>query len=254
MAKKRKQPKKDYTSPIKWNDYNQARLKKAVNQFNSRVDSLRKHRKDTSYIPSKVGVSRVKKQIATEEGLEEVIRSLGRFKGTQAYKQVTLPSGEKITNWEFTELQTERERAEAYLQARLKKTKKPVSQMGTDERAKIKSALKSVRNFEDLSGSSFDIARERISRYGSADYDMRKAIQYKKNYLKMLKDFKDFDGYSKLRRAINKTNPLKLYDDIKASELGGYLKDIRYMYDTTQEEELFNGLLDIFEIDIEEGE
>ena len=244
----------DYTEPIKWNDYNERRLKKAVQQFNSRVKSLKQNRKDKSYIPRTIGVTTAKKQIATEEELENVIKSLGRFKGSKAYKKVELPSGETLTSWEYTELLKEQEKAQLYLQKRLKELKRPVSKMGEMERAKVKSALKSVKSFEKLTGSEFDIARERISRYSQSDYDMKKAILYQKNYLKMLKEeYSDSPLYAKLRREIRKANPLKFYNDLEMAELNEYLTDITFMYDNSNREDLFESLVEIY-LPNEEGE
>ena len=55
-------------------------------------------------IPSELDYEASKDLITTRGELNRVLRSLGRFKGSKAYKKVTLPSGEALTEWEKKEI------------------------------------------------------------------------------------------------------------------------------------------------------
>lgn len=78
---------------------------------------------------------------------------------------------------------------------------------------------------------------------GSLDSEMRRAVQYRKNYMKMLKDYRNYDNYLKLVRRLNKIqNPLDFYKFLLNSEYGGKVEDIKYMYDATDGEEILESL------------
>lgn len=80
---------------------------------------------------------------------------------------------------------------------------------------------------------------------GSLDSEMRRALQYRKNYMKMLKDYRNFDNYLKLVRRLNKIeNPLDFYKFLVNSEYGGKVEDIKYMYDATDAEEILESLVE----------
>lgn len=78
---------------------------------------------------------------------------------------------------------------------------------------------------------------------GSLDSEMRRALQYRKNYMKMLKDYRNFDNYLKLVRRLNKIqNPLDFYAFLIHSKYSGKVEDIKYMYDSTDAEEILESL------------
>lgn len=78
---------------------------------------------------------------------------------------------------------------------------------------------------------------------GSLDSEMRRAYQYRKNYMKMLKDYRNYDNYLKLVRRLNKIqNPLDFYTFLLNSEYGGKVEDIKYMYDATDGEAILESL------------
>lgn len=81
-------------SVLKWTNEDKKNLKKAISDFNSKVKKLEKTRKDTSYLPEQLDYDRTIKEnlITTRTELNRVLESLGRFKGNEAFKKVTLPS------------------------------------------------------------------------------------------------------------------------------------------------------------------
>lgn len=110
-------------SVIKWRKEDEKNLRKAVSDFNKKVTKLEKTRKDKSYLPSKIDYAGTKDLVKTRSELDRIIRSLGRFKGGEAFKKVTLPSGEVLTNWEKKELQYEKSRAVRRINKRMAELK-----------------------------------------------------------------------------------------------------------------------------------
>lgn len=79
-------------SVLMWTKEDEKILKKAVSDFNKKVKQLNKTRKDKSFIPSEIDYEASKDLITTRSELNRVLESLGRFKGKEAFKKVTLPS------------------------------------------------------------------------------------------------------------------------------------------------------------------
>lgn len=77
---------------LKWTKEDERNLKKAVSEFNKKVRKLNQTRKDKSFIPSEIDYEASKDLITTRGELDRVLQSLGRFKGKEAFKKVTLLS------------------------------------------------------------------------------------------------------------------------------------------------------------------
>lgn len=105
---------------LKWTKEDERNLKKAVNDFNKKVKRLNETRKDKSFIPSEIDYEASKDLITTRSELNRVLESLGRFKGKEAFKKVTLPSGDSLTNWELQELRLQQEQAKRRIKKRMK--------------------------------------------------------------------------------------------------------------------------------------
>lgn len=83
---------------------------------------------------------------------------------------------------------------------------------------------------------------------GSLDSEMRRAVQYRKNYMKMLKDYQNYDNYLKLVRRLNKIqDPIDFYEFLRNSKYGGKVEDIKYMYDASDTEEILDSLAEELE-------
>lgn len=246
--------KRKLEQPIKWNKEKSQELTKAIKEFNQRVRKLEKSRKDPSYLPQEIYIRETKKLITTERELNEVISSLKGFKGKEAYKKVTLKSGESLTAWEYGELKKQQKIAKARIKKELAKVDRPYGKMGTAHYQRLESIQSSIKGFEKLTGSAFQIAKERLSNWGSTDYDMRRAIIYKQNYLSMLnEEFKNEKNYKKLVMAIKNIHPINFYESVKLLEMGDKVKDISYMYDFGGRAE-FDDLVELFVEEDEEGE
>lgn len=110
-------------SVIKWQKEDLKNLKKAITDFNKRVKKLQKLSKDDSYLPSEIDYEATVDLIRTRSELNRVLRSLDRFKGREAYKKVTLPSGKKLTNWEKKEIGYQKAQAVRRIKKRMAEVK-----------------------------------------------------------------------------------------------------------------------------------
>lgn len=138
---------------LRWNKEAERELKNAVNNFNKKVQELRKTRKDKSYLPDEIDYKATKELITTRNELNRVIESLGRFKGKEAFKKVTLPSGEALTNWEVQEIKFQQAQAERRIRKRMREIKRNRpeyfvgSSLGNEEYKKLENTLKSIKSF-----------------------------------------------------------------------------------------------------------
>ena len=116
-------------SVIKWRKEDEKVLRKAISDFNKKVSKLEKTRKDKSYLPAKLDYAGTKELVKTRSELDRIVRSLGRFKGSEAFKKVTLPSGEELTNWEKKEISYQKASAVRRIKKRMAQIEKPYFKM-----------------------------------------------------------------------------------------------------------------------------
>lgn len=116
-------------SVIKWRKEDERVLRKAISDFNKKVSKLEKTRKDKSYLPAKLDYAGTKELVKTRSELDRIVRSLGRFKGSEAFKKVTLPSGEELTNWEKKEIGYQKASAVRRIKKRMAQIEKPYFKM-----------------------------------------------------------------------------------------------------------------------------
>lgn len=107
------------------------------------------------------------------------------------------------------------------------------AQMGSNEAKELMRTLESFKNIETASRETLKNIKTRLKIFGASDYDMKKAIIYKENYMTMLeKTYKNFKNYDKLEEKLNSyENPIAFWEFIKEYEL---LRDIEYMYEFNQ--------------------
>lgn len=259
---------------LKWKKEDERNLRKAVSDFNKKVRTLNKSRKNASYLPSEIDYEGTKDLIATRSELNRVINSLGRFKGKEAFKKVTLKSGETLTNWEKKEIGFQKRQAIRRINKRMAeiRSSRPeyftqgMKRMGDEEYRKLESTLKAIKEYgekkiptkvsKERQAEILSAAKERIENWGSADFEMRRAITYNENYMTMLeKDYSGFKNYDKVMEYMKSfQNPLKLYPKIKNAEDGVKLADISYMYDNNEHQKMFDKLCKALGIEIEEEE
>lgn len=237
-------------SVLKWTQEDKKNLKKAISDFNKKVRKLEKTRKDTSYLPAELDYDRTIKDnlITTRSELNRVLESLGRFKGNQAFKKVTLPSGDSLTAWEYNEVKMQQKQASLKIKRRMAQIKRNQPDYfvrggtGTEEYQHLQSTLEAIQNFgkvkptrtisEEKRKERLQESIKRIENWGSLDFEMRRALIYQENYFQMLEaTYSGLENYDKVVEKLKSiSNPIDFYKKLKAIESGEKLKDISFMY------------------------
>lgn len=214
-------------SLIKWTRSDYAKLSRAVRDFNKKINELNKN-ENNLYLPALKNYQEVKSQILNRKELNKVLNSLRRFKNEGSEDIVQLESGEFITKWEKKELEIRRRAATRYLNQEIAKVTDPTPFKSRYEII-LETQLESLNKLNTAKGDYFKILKDRIYKIGRGDYKLYQAEQYRKNYFKMLKHYKNFDNYKKFVGELqNIKNPIDFYNFVNQNE---QLSDIQYMYD-----------------------
>ena len=131
-----------------------------------------------------------------------------------------------MTKWERRELGIQSRIAQTRLQNELKTLNEPLdsgfsrAQMGSMRVREINAQIKNLKNIESAVGYEFNRLRERLSRMGTSDYTMKKAIVFRENYLKEMEKYSHFDNYEKLMKKLRSfTNPISFFNFVSQNEL-----------------------------------
>ena len=240
---------------INWKQGDFVRLGRAVAQFNKKVNELNREEKKL-YLPETINYKEAKENITTRRELNRLINSLHRFQREGAEDLYTTQSGETMTKWERRELGIQSRIAQIRLQNELKTLNEPMEngfsrvQMGSLRAREIEAQIKNLKNIESAVGYEFNRLRERLSRMGTSDYTMKKAIVFRENYINEMKKYSHYDNYDKLMKKLNSiTNPISFFNFVSQNELTG---DLTYQSDETYTQEAFNSFVQDFGIEIDE--
>lgn len=241
-------------SQIKWKRGDLISLGRAVSQFNRKINQLQAE-ENKLYLPDTINYQEAKENITTRRELNRLINSLRRFQKEGAEDLYTTQSGETITKWERRELGIQSRIAQTRLTRELKALNEPLesgysrAQMGSTRVKEIKAQIKNLKEIENLSGFDFNRLKERITRMGSSDYTMKKAIVFRKNYLKEMEKYSHFDNYELLMKKLNSiSNPIMFFEFVSKNEITG---DLTYQSDEMYTQEAFNSFVQDFGIEIE---
>lgn len=212
-------------SQINWRHGDFIRLGQAVAKFNKKINELNREEKKL-YLPETINYKEAKENITTRRELNRLINSLRRFQKEGAEDLYTTQSGEEITKWERRELGIQSRIAQTRLQNELKTLNEPTEsgfsrvQMGSLRAREIEAQIKNLKQIETKVGYEFNRLRERLSRMGTSDYTMKKAIVFRENYLKEMEKYSHFDNYEKLMKKLRSiTNPISFFNFVSQNEL-----------------------------------
>lgn len=212
-------------SKINWRQGDLIRLGRAVSDFNKKVNRLNAE-ENKLYLPETINYKEAKDNITTRRELNRLINSLRRFQNEGSEDLYKTQSGEEITKWERRELGIQSRIAQSRLQNELKTLNEPMesgfsrAQMGSMRVAEINAQIKNLKNIESAVGYDFKRLRERLSRMGTSDYTMKKAIVFRENYLKEMEKYSHYDNYEKLMKKLRSfTNPVSFYNFVSQNEL-----------------------------------
>lgn len=242
-------------SQINWRQGDFIRLGQAVARFNKKINELQAE-ENKLYLPETISYTEAKENITTRRELNRLINSLRRFQREGAEDLYTTQSGEEITKWERRELGIQSRIAQTRLQNELKTLNEPTesgfsrAQMGSIRVREINAQIKNLKNIESAVGYEFNRLRDRLSRMGTSDYTMKKAIVFRENYLKEMEKYSHFDNYEKLMKKLRSfTNPISFFNFVSQNELTG---DLTYQSDETFSQQAFNSFVQDFGIEIDE--
>ena len=137
---------------------------------------------------------------------------------------------------------------------------------GTQEYQHLESTLQAIENFGKVKPKrkiSDETRRERlqesiarIENWGSADFEMRRAIIYQQNYFQMLEaTYSGLENYDLVLEKLKSiSNPLDFYNKLSKIESGEKLKDISFMYTNQPFQANLNRLAIELGIEIEDSE
>ena len=228
---------------INWKQGDFVRLGRAVTQFNKKINKLQAE-ENKLYLPETISYTEAKENITTRRELNRLINSLRRFQREGAEDIYTTQSGETMTKWERRELGIQSRIAQTRLQNELKTLNEPTesgfsrAQMGSMRVREINARIKNLKNIESAVGYEFKRLRDRLSRMGTSDYTMKKAIVFRENYLKEMEKYSHFDNYEKLMKKLRSfTNPVSFFNFVSQNEFAG---DMTYQSDEVYTQEAFN--------------
>ena len=228
---------------INWKQGDFVRLGRAVTQFNKKINKLQAE-ENKLYLPETISYTEAKENITTRRELNRLINSLRRFQKEGAEDIYTTQSGETMTKWERRELGIQSRIAQTRLQNELKTLNEPTesgfsrAQMGSMRVREINAQIKNLKNIESAVGYEFKRLRDRLSRMGTSDYTMKKAIVFRENYLKEMEKYSHFDNYEKLMKKLRSfTNPVSFFNFVSQNEFAG---DMTYQSDEVYTQEAFN--------------
>ena len=124
--------------------------------------------------------------------------------------------------------------------------------MGSTKVRAIQSQIKNLKMIETQKGYEFNALRRRIRKMGASDYEMKKAIIYRENYLKEMEKYSHFENYDELMKKLKSIqNPLKFFEFVSQNEL---TQDLTYQSDQYYSQQEFNRFVEMFEIESEKYE
>jgi hypothetical protein len=244
-------------SRINWKRGDYIKLGRAVSNFNKKINSLQRE-ENKMYLPEILNYKDIKADITTRQELNRMINSLRRFQQEDASELYETDAGEQITKWERRELGIQVGIAKRRLNKELKQLNEPTIggfsrvQMGSIRAREIEAQIKHLDKIEMTKGYEFRRLKKSIKFQGSSDYQMKKAIIFRENYMNEMRKYSHFENYEKLMfrlKAIN--NPISFFDYVSQNEISG---DLTYQSDQYFSEKEFDRFLESLGIDLENEE
>lgn len=239
---------------INWKRGDYIKLGRAVSDFNKKVRRLQAE-ENKLYLPDEIDYKRAKEEVTTRRELNRLINSLRRFQKEGAEELYITEAGEEMSRWERKELGIQSRIAQQRLRHELKALNEPLesgfsrAQMGSQRVKEIEAQLKNLKQIESKVGYEFKMLKERIKKTGVSDFEMKKAITYRENYLKVLEKYSHYDNYELLMNKLKSiVNPIAFFNYVSETEL---TVDLTYQSEEYYTQENFNGFIESLGITIE---
>lgn len=226
-------------SVIRWTKDDRANLRRAVNNFNSKISRLEKLGREN--LPEKVsykeliGMSKSPENaIYSRNELRNTINSLKRFSKRGAEDIVKLPSGQELTRWERAELGYKKARAIRRLNREIDEVSATSWNFGLGDALlqTLEATKESIENISTKKGYELKMAKRLLESQSRADREIRKAIVWEQNFNKALDSLKNFENFDLLKDKLDSIkNPIKKWEYINQTEI---LKDLFLWYNTEE--------------------
>lgn len=204
-------------SQIRWRRSDYVTLGKAVANFNRKINELNKEEKKL-YLPETIDYSNIKEDIVTRRQLNNTINSLRRFMKEGATDMVVTSSGEKISEWEKNELSIQARVAVRKINKELAGFDKTLQPYTTTREITLQARKRNIQNIFNTTGKNFENLKDMVKNISGADYQLKKAVQFKENYYKALEQLSGYNNYKLLKEKLDSIkNPKVFFDFVNKS-------------------------------------
>lgn len=211
-----------------WTAKDNARLQKAIDNFNAKLEQLKKaDPKNKNALPDRVTATQYKKWIATPEDLNRELSALRGFLKKGAEEIIEIPENKnnlKITKWQMEQMESraavinERRAKRRAEFAELEATKGGVGlgykavEGGAGYGSEAQRGLEPIVPFTNSQGKTDLAAKYRTIMQGSMDeYWIKRDAIMKMNYLKALDNNFKKNDVREIKAIIEKMTPLEFY-------------------------------------------
>ena len=228
-------------SVIRWTRSDYARLSYAVRQFNKKVSELEKL--EGNVAPEEFDYREVRDSIYSRKELNRVIKSLKRINRESQQRIRTLDSGEKITQWELSELKKAQKRAVGRTTDKARTIiESDVNVMGDREFKQLIRTKESIEDLFNRVGSDFKRTAKRTLNWGKTDYDLWRASIFRDNYMKALEEMSNYRNFDLLVNKLKSIkNPIQFYNYVGQSNI---LSDLFLFYKDKATAQTYGGFKD----------
>lgn len=212
-------------SLIRWRKEDYSNLRKAVNSFNRKVREL--EALGLKNLPEQIEYTAEKQDIVTRKEFNRRLNEIRKFQNRNQAKFIALESGEVMTRWERDQLLNARKRAENRLSRELMELENDIS-VGTGN-VKANEIRGTLKSFERLGKVKDKRLKERILSEGKTDVEMKRALQFQRNFIKAFNKMHGKYSRTLVEWAKSYSNPMEFWEAIKDTPLS----DIQERYDST---------------------
>ena len=183
-------------SVIRWTRSDYAKLSHAVRKFNKKISELEGI--EEKILPKEANYKELKENIYSRRELNRVIKSLNRINRESQQRIITLDTGEKMTQWELSELKKAQKRSLGVIQSKTRDIIESDNVIGDLEYKQLKRTKESIEDLFNRVGTEFERTKERTLSWGRTDYDLWRADVYRSNFMNALEEMSNYDNYDLL--------------------------------------------------------
>ena len=228
-------------SVIRWSRSDYLKLSYAVRQFNKKISEL--EGLDKNVLPEEFKYTELRDNIYSRRELNRVIKALRRFSKASQQKVVQTTSGERITQWELSELKKAQKRATINITDQAREIiDSDVNVMGDAEFKKLSRTRESIEDLFNRRGTEFRRTKRRTESWGKNDFELWRASIFRENFMNALEEMSTYTNYKLLKDKLESIeNPIAFYKYVKQSTI---LSDLFLYYKDKATAQTYGGFTD----------